>query len=290
MVNGERAPLHPPETDPERVAGIALGEDGELDLTSLVTVTPGLQGSGLIEYRNGGVLAGCPYADAVARVCGCTPIVWKAAEGAVVPSGAIVGEVSGPLRAMLRAERPLLNLLQRAGGIATATRAYVTAVDGLPCQILHTRKTAPGLRRLDISAVLAGGGAPHRTDLATTVLVKDNHWRALEAQGRTLAEALHEARSRGVVACQVEVETPAQLEQACTALATRVLLDNQTPETVRQWAERARRLSPGIEIEASGGITLHNARDYASSGADFLSIGALTHSVKAADLALEVTA
>lgn len=278
------------EADPERVAAIALGEDGELDLTSLVSVPPDLQGSGLIEYRNGGVLAGCAYADAVARMCGCTPIVWKAAEGAVVPAGAVVGEMSGPLRSILRAERPMLNLLQRASGIATATKAYVTAVAGLPCRILHTRKTAPGLRRLDISAVLAGGGAPHRADLATTVLIKDNHWRALEAQGSTLGKALHEARTRGAVACQVEVESPAQLEQACAALATRVLIDNQTPETVREWAQQARRLAPGIEVEASGGITLHNVRAYASSGADFLSIGALTHSVQAADLALEVTA
>jgi nicotinate-nucleotide pyrophosphorylase (carboxylating) len=182
----------------------------------------------------------------------------------------------------------MLNLLQRASGIATMTRAYVDAVAGTSCRILHTRKTAPGLRALDIAAVLAGGGARHRADLGHEVMVKDNHWRALAHGGSTLKAALDEARGRGVASLQVEVEFPEQLEEAVAAGATRLLIDNQTPATLRAWAERARALRSGIEIEATGGITLENVRAYAEAGADFISIGALTHSVRAADLAVEI--
>jgi nicotinate-nucleotide pyrophosphorylase (carboxylating) len=164
----------------------------------------------------------------------------------------------------------------------------VDAVAGTSCHILHTRKTAPGLRALDIAAVLAGGGARHRTDLSHEVMVKDNHWRALAWGGESLAGALEAARSRGITALQVEVESPEQIEQACRAGATRLLIDNQPPETVKQWGRRARELRPGIEIEATGGITLENVREYAEAGADFISVGALTHSVRAADVALEV--
>ncbi len=276
--------------DADRVAELALAEDGEVDVTSEATVARGATGLGAIEFRSGGVLAGCAYADAVARKAGLAPPGWRALEGFSIPAGAVVGTLEGPLAAMLRAERPLLNLLQRACGIATTTRAFVDAVAGTPCRILHTRKTASGLRGLDVRAVLAGGGAPHRTDLARVVLVKDNHWRALAQQGKALAAALAAARARGrgVNVCHVEVESLEQVESACAAAATRILVDNQPPETVRRWALAARRLAPGIEVEATGGITLANVRAYALAGADFVSVGALTHSVQAADLALEL--
>jgi len=273
--------------DAERVAAIALEEDGARDLTSDVTVAPEARASARIEFRSRGVLAGRAYAVAVARACGCE-IDWDAAEGEPVERHAAVATVTGPLTPLLRAERPLLNLLQRASGIATATRAYVGAVTGTAARILHTRKTAPGLRLLDVSGVLAGGGELHRLDLAHAVMVKDNHWRALAAQGKTLRSALAQARAQGAHALQVEVESETQLQAACGAGATRLLLDNQSPETVRRWAAAARELAPGIEIEATGGITLENVRAYALAGAHFISVGALTHSVKAADIALEV--
>jgi len=271
----------------ERIAALALAEDGDTDITSVVTVPAGLEAEGIIEYRSGGVLAGNAFADAVARACECV-IDWRAADGRVVAPGATVGVVRGGLRRILRAERPLLNLLQRASGIATATRGYVDAVAGTRCRILHTRKTAPGLRALDIAAVLAGGGHRHRTDLGRELMVKDNHWRALRRGGGDLAAALAEARERGAGSLQVEVESTEQLEEACAAGATRLLIDNQTPATLREWAERARSLRPDIEIEATGGITQDNVRSYAEAGADFVSVGALTHSVHAADLAIEV--
>jgi len=273
--------------DAERIAAVALAEDGATDITTVLTVPAGVAGEGRIEYRSGGIVAGAAYADAVARACECR-IEWRAPEGRTVAAGTVAGVVHGPLGRILRAERPMLNLLQRASGIATATRAYVDAVAGTGCRILHTRKTAPGLRVLDVAAVLAGGGTRHRFDLAHEVMVKDNHWQALRREGNTLAAALADGRRRGVASLQVEVETEAQLEEACAAGATRLLVDNQPPATVRAWARRARQLVPGIEIEATGGITLANVREYAEAGVDFVSVGALTHSVMAADIGLEI--
>lgn len=273
--------------DAERIAAVALAEDGETDVTTVLTVPAGVRGDGRIEDRSGGVVAGAAYADAVARACDCR-IEWRAPEGRKVAPGTVVGIVHGPLGRILRAERPLLNLLQRACGIATATRAYVDAVAGTRCRVLHTRKTAPGLRSLDVAAVLTGGGTRHRLDLAHEVMVKDNHWQALRVEGNTLAAALAEGRRRGVASLQVEVETEGQVEEACAAGATRLLVDNQPPATVRSWARRARELVPGIEVEATGGITLANVREYAEAGVDFVSIGALTHSVVAADIGLEI--
>ncbi len=246
-----------------------------------------MKAGGAIEYRSGGVLSGQPYADEVARSCGCR-IEWTAGDGDPVSQGASVGIVRGELADILRAERPLLNLLQRASGIATATRYFVDAVQGTRTRILHTRKTAPGLRSLDISAVIAGGGHAHRIDLSHEVMVKDNHWQAMVRSGNTLEAALAEGRKRGLTALYVEIESLDQLELACAAGASRLLIDNQQPETVKTWAQLARERAPTIEIEATGGITLGNVREYALAGVDFISIGALTHSVGAADVALEI--
>ena len=271
----------------ERIAAAALAEDGRLDITTVLTVSPRIRAGGTIEHRTGGVLSGIRYADAVASACGCM-IDWTAPEASSVKPGATVGVVWGELTEILRAERPLLNFLQRASGIATTTRRYVDAIQGTRCRILHTRKTAPGLRSLDIAAVVAGGGWPHRADLSHEVMVKDNHWRALADSGTGLDQVLAQAKQRGITALYVEVESIEQLELACSAGATRLLLDNQSPDTVREWARGARALVPSIEIEATGGITLANVRAYAEAGSNYISIGALTHSVQAADIALEV--
>lgn len=276
--------------DAQRVAEQALAEDGPDDLTTRLTVPPGLAATGALEFRSPGVLAGTPYADAVALAAGLQPITWYQAPGSPVAVGSTAGLVRGDLARILRAERPLLNLLLRATGIATATRAFVDRVAGTRARILHTRKTVPGLRLLDVTAVLAGGGHAHRLDLAGTVMVKDNHWWALAQRGGSLAEALQRARAEGVGECFVEVESVEQLTQACQAGADRLLIDNQTPATVREWGELARSLSPDIEIEATGGISLVNVREFAEAGADWISIGALTHSVQAADISLEIRA
>jgi nicotinate-nucleotide pyrophosphorylase (carboxylating) len=275
-------------TDAARVAALALAEDGVRDVTSEVTIAAGQGGVAVIEVRAPLVVAGVPYADAVVAACELPPVAWAARDGDALEGGTILGTVEGPLRALLRAERPLLNLLQRACGIATMTRQYADAVAGTACRVLHTRKTTPGLRTFEVAAVLAGGGALHRLDLEHTVMVKDNHWQGLRAGGRALRDALAEAAAQGRTGLQVEVESVDQLDEAVAAGATRLLIDNQTPGTVREWATRARQARPGLEIEATGGITLATIRAYAEAGADFVSTGALTHSVRSADLGLEI--
>ncbi|HEV8123518.1 MAG TPA: carboxylating nicotinate-nucleotide diphosphorylase [Gemmatimonadales bacterium] len=275
------------EQDAARLARLALAEDGERDLTSLAVHAGRVTAQGRIEARSETVLAGCRYADAIAQLVK-IKLEWMADDGQRVPASGIVGVLVGDLGSLLRAERSILNLLQRASGIATITRQFVDTVEGTGCTILHTRKTAPGLRVFDVQAVLQGGGSLHRLDLADTVMIKDNHWAALARSGTSLADAVQEARRLGAGAVQVEVETAEQLRLACAAGADRLLIDNQTPERLKTWGTHARELKPGIEIEATGGISLKNVRRYAEAGADFISVGALTHSVVAADLALEI--
>jgi nicotinate-nucleotide pyrophosphorylase (carboxylating) len=273
--------------DALRVARLALEEDGARDLTTELVASGSRRAvRGLIECRSRAVVAGFRYAEAVATLAGAT-VAWRVQEGQLATRVAL-GEISGSLSAVLRAERPLLNLLQRASGIATITRTYVDSLAGTACRLLHTRKTAPGLRLFDVAAVVAGGGGIHRLDLAHTVMIKDNHWKALAESGQSLADALREARGRGALSCQVEVESESAVREACAADADRLLIDNQTPEVVRSWGDLARALRPGIAIEATGGISLGNAREYALAGANFISVGELTHSVRAADIAMEL--
>lgn len=274
--------------DAHRLALVAIGEDGERDVTSLATVAQDQHGVGQLEARAAMVLSGTAYADAVAAVCGLPPIHWHARDGERVTAGTVVGELHGELRGILRAERPVLNFLQRAAGVATMTHEAVQRVAGTSCIVLHTRKTTPGLRLLEVHAVRHGGGGLHRMDLSSTVMIKDNHWQALRAAGRTLADGLECARALGAADLQVEVESPEQLAEACAAGATRLLIDNQSPEVVRDWTQRARDLRPGIQVEATGGVTLDTIADYARTGVDFVSTGMLTHSVRSADLGLEL--
>jgi nicotinate-nucleotide pyrophosphorylase (carboxylating) len=272
--------------DARRLARLTLEEDGPADLTTAIVGPVPHPGTGTIEFRGRGVLAGQVYADAVARELDCE-VTWEAREGEQVTARAI-GRIRGDRAGLLRVERPLLNLLQRASGIASRTRQYVELLGDTPCRLLHTRKTAPGLRLFDVAAVVAGGGAVHRLDLAHTVMIKDNHWRLLAQARRSLDAALRQARERGALSCQVEVESEAQVRLACTAGADRLLIDNQRPAMVRAWSQLARTLRSDIAIEATGGITLENVRDFALAGADYVSVGGITHSPPAADIALEL--
>ncbi len=274
------------DDDVARLARDVLNEDGSADATSDLLPIDG-PAAGWIRTRVAAVAAGLPYAAEIARLAGCE-IRWNLDEGDPVAAGAPLGAISGDLASILRAERPILNVLQRACGIATATRRYVDAVAGTGCRILHTRKTAPRLRRFDVAAVLAGGGHEHRLGLDRIVMVKDNHWEALRAAGEELSAVVVEARRRGVVAVQVEVECGAEVDLACDAGADRLLVDNRTPEEFAELVRRARARRPKVEIEATGGITLANVRAFADAGADFVSVGALTHSVSAVDLTLEL--
>jgi nicotinate-nucleotide pyrophosphorylase (carboxylating) len=203
-----------------------------------------------------------------------------------VPAGATLAALAGRARPLLAAERLALNLLQRMCAIATATRRYVDAVAGTGCRILDTRKTAPGLRAFDRMAVADGGGTNHRDGLDDMVLIKDNHRRLAGGTASAVAAALRRAPAGMKV--EVEVESEYDLREALGAGARMILIDNQTPETVARWTRIAKESPTPPFIEASGNMTLDRVRAYALAGADAVSVGALTHSVAAADIALEL--
>jgi nicotinate-nucleotide pyrophosphorylase (carboxylating) len=227
------------------------------------------------------VVAGLPIAAAAVRELDPDVQFPESAEGAWARPGDVIAAVRCRDGAILSAERVALNFLQRLSGIATATRRAVDAVAGTAARITHTRKTTPGLRALEQYAVRVGGGVDNRASLADAILWKDNHWALLGRQ--SLAETLRGAPADLPVI--VEVESEAQLEEALAAGVTHLLVDNQSPARVSEWVKRA---GPEVTIQASGGITLENARAYAEAGAALLAIGALTHSVMAAPITCEI--
>jgi nicotinate-nucleotide pyrophosphorylase (carboxylating) len=204
-----------------------------------------------------------------------------------VHAGAEFASVVGPLGAILSAERVALNFLQRLSGIATATRAMVQAVGGLPVRVLDTRKTTPGLRALERYAVRMGGGYNHRFNLTDGILIKDNHLAAARSRGLSIADAIRKARelSPHTLRVEIEVTTIEELGEALEAGADVVLLDNMAPPLMAQAVEMAR---GRCLLEASGGVTLENIREIAETGVDFISSGALTHSATSLDISLEV--
>lgn len=258
----------------------ALVEDGVKDLT---TSALGIRGRarGVLLAKEPGVLAGGPMFEAIVKaVDRRATIHWLVRDGAMVKKGQRVAVIKGLAPALLRAERPALNLLQRMSGIATVTKKYVDAVKGTKAVILDTRKTMPGLRELDKYAVRVGGGHNHRASLAEAILVKDNHLRFIPSVGEATRRAIRVDRR-----AQIEVNTFAQLREAVGAGARMVLLDNFPPALLR----KALRWCHGKVItEVSGGMTVAKARQAARWGADRISVGALTHSVKVIDFSLEL--
>jgi nicotinate-nucleotide pyrophosphorylase (carboxylating) len=209
-------------------------------------------------------------------------------DGVKVHAGQVLAVVRHNARVLLSCERVILNLMQHMSGIATLTRTYVDAIQGTHARILDTRKTVPGLRALEKYAVLCGGGTNHRLDLASGILIKNNHI-ALGGGLRTaLANALERRKSGQRV--QVEVRSMGELEEALEGGAEALLLDNMRPEQVRACIDRVKRESRWIPTEASGGIVLENIRQFAETGVDFISVGALTHSARAADISMSITA
>ena len=266
-----------------------LAEDvGAGDITTVTTVAADVRALGELVAKSACVVSGLDVARRVFELVD-PELVWasETLPGAPVPAGARIAQLAGRARAMLTAERVALNLLQRMSGIATATRRYVDAVAGTPCRILDTRKTAPGLRPFDRQAVRDGGGTNHRYDLSGLVLIKDNHRRLAGGVASAIAAARAGA-ARGTP-IEVEVETEEELTAAADARVDWILIDNQRPETVARWCRLVRSRPGAPKIEASGGITLDRARAYAEAGADAVSVGALTHSVVAADISLELT-
>jgi len=209
-------------------------------------------------------------------------------DGVRVHGGQVLAVIRHNARVLLSSERVILNLMQHLSGIATLTRRYVDAIEGTHARVLDTRKTVPGLRALEKYAVLCGGGTNHRIDLASGILIKNNHIALGGGLRAALTRAL-ELRKKGQ-RVQVEVRTREELEEALDYGAEAILLDNMTAEQVKRSVDRIKKLDRWIPIEASGGIVLENIRSYAEAGVDFISVGALTHSAKAADISMSIVA
>jgi nicotinate-nucleotide pyrophosphorylase (carboxylating) len=207
-------------------------------------------------------------------------------DGMRLRSGQSVAVIVHNARVILSCERVILNIMQRMSGIATLTRRYVDSVVGTNATILDTRKTAPGLRVLDKSAVRCGGGTNHRLDLSDGVLIKNNHISLAGGVVPALQRALHNRRGAQVI--EVEVRSLDELSLALEHGAEAILLDNMSPTQIRQAVDIVSRLGRPVPLEASGGITLDDVREYAEAGVNFISIGALTHSVHAVDLSMRI--
>lgn len=274
----------PPVTVVREVVARALAEDlGALgDLTSIAVVPTDATGTGRFVARRPGVFAGTAAATEVFRqVDPAVTVRWRVRDGDALDAAAELGRVEGSLRSILGAERTALNLLCHCSGVATLTRRFVDAVAGTGARIRDTRKTLPGLRALEKAAVRAGGGSNHRENLSDAVLVKDNH-----LAHRSITEAVERAREcwPGRIV-EVECDSLVQVAEAKSAGPDLVLVDNMTPAQVQ---EAVAVLGGAIPVEVSGGVDLERVRGYAEAGADFVSVGALTHSAPALDLALDL--
>jgi len=282
----------------------ALVEDRAAgDMTTNLTIVPGLRASGSIIARQDMVVCGL---GAVPRFFEVFARLDKRAtaqtrfevishpeifDGVRVHEGQVLAVIRHNARALLSCERVILNLMQHLSGIATLTRRYVDEIDGTGARLLDTRKTVPGLRLLEKYAVLSGGGTNHRLDLASGILIKNNHISLGGGLPAALTRAL-EKRKKGQ-RVQVEVRSAQELDEALQYGAEAILLDNMTPAEVKQAIKRIRKATKAeqhIPVEASGGIVLENIRAYAEAGVDFISVGALTHSAKAADISLRIVA
>lgn len=262
----------------------ALDEDGAFnDLTTIATVVSERRARATIVAREQGVVCGVPLALNTFRLLDPkVAIRIDAEDGVRVGPGASVLFVNGNARALLSAERVALNFLQRLSGIASLTAQFVAAVEGTGAKILDTRKTTPGWRQLEKYAVRAGGGHNHRMDLSSAVLIKDNHLSALDGD---IAKAVHRARELASgVKVEVECDTLEQVERAMRAGADVIMLDNMPTDQMR---EAVRVVRGRATTEASGGVNLTSVRAIAETGVDWISVGALTHSAPALDLALD---
>ena len=273
----------------EEVIERALAEDlGQGDVTTAALISMHQPGVGFIVIKEEGVLAGIGLAKQVFQhVDPQLKVELLLEDGARVKPGSKAAKVTGSFASILKGERVALNLLQRLSGIASETNRYVARVAGLAVRIMDTRKTTPGLRSLEKYAVRIGGGENHRMDLGTGILIKDNHLAALRSQGLNIKDIVVRARGNAPQRLTVEVEvgTVQEALEAVEAGADIVMLDNMDTEDMRQ---AVKSIHGRALVEASGGITLDNVRTVADTGVDFISIGALTHSVKALDIGLEL--
>jgi nicotinate-nucleotide pyrophosphorylase (carboxylating) len=274
-----------------QLVDLALAEDlgNAGDVTSLAVIPVDLEGQAAFTVRADGTLAGLPAAALVAAAVDAR-VDYQAltADGAKVTRGTPVARIAGRMRSILAIERTALNFLQRLSGVATLTAKYVEAITGLPARILDTRKTTPGWRLLEKYAVRCGGGHNHRLGLHDGLLIKDNHLAAMAGHA-SIAAAAKTARDywHGQFPVEVEVDTLDQLRQVLQVRPDMVLLDNMTPAQMRDAVQLRNVLAPSVQLEASGGVTLATVRTIAETGVDRISVGALTHSAVALDIALD---
>ncbi|QJW99367.1 carboxylating nicotinate-nucleotide diphosphorylase [Frigoriglobus tundricola] len=285
------APLTPAETTAaDALVRLALAEDlgAAGDRTSLATIPETTRATAAFVARSGGIVAGLPVAELV-----CRTVSPELAFASVVPDGTgtqrgtVLATVSGPLRAILGAERTALNFLQRLSGVASLTKQFVEAASGTAAKILDTRKTTPGWRLLEKYAVRAGGGTNHRVGLFDGILIKDNHLAGLGGDVRRAVEAARAFPGNAGLPVEVEVDTLEQLEHALAVRADIVLLDNMSLEQLRAAVGRRNAVAPGVLLEASGGVNLATVGAIAATGVDRISVGALTHSAPALDIGLD---
>lgn len=279
--------------DPDAVAALVrmtVAEDlaGGIDVTTVATVPAEQRSVATFGARRGGVVAGLPVAAAVVEaVCGeeASEVEYLVRDGDRVEPGQAVARVEAPTRSLLTAERSALNLLCHLSGVATLTRRWVDALEGTRTRVRDTRKTLPGLRALQKYAVRCGGGINHRMALSDAALVKDNH--VLAAGGVAAAFA----RVRAVAAdlpVEIEVDDVDGLREALAAGADLVLLDNFTVAELREAVAVRDATAPGVQLEASGGLTLDTARAVGETGVDYVAVGELTHSAPVLDLGLDL--
>ena len=263
----------------------ALNEDiGTGDITTNALIPETLESSATMVAKANGIIAGMEVAEAVFKYLS-PQIVWKpfVSDGDAVEKGTLLVEMTGSFRALLTGERLALNFLQRMSGIATMTRLFVEQVANYKVKILDTRKTVPGLRLLDKYAVKAGGGENHRIGLYDMVLIKDNH---IKVAGG-IKNAVEQIRKVIPAGIKIEVETTtlAEVEQALEMNADIIMLDNMTNETMRICVET---INHRAKVEASGNMNLERVKEVAATGVDYISIGALTHSVTALDISMNI--
>ncbi|GAA4119189.1 carboxylating nicotinate-nucleotide diphosphorylase [Knoellia locipacati] len=284
-----------PVADARRVVTVALDEDlggpDGVDVTTTATIPAAQQTRAAVVAREAGTVAGVDVIaltlDEVARRLGAEPVSVSlvAADGDRVERGDVVAELSGSTRVTLVAERTLLNVLSRLSGIATHTRRWADELEGSGATVLDTRKTTPGLRALEKFAVRAGGGTNKRMGLHDVAMIKDNH----KLAAGSLAAAYAAVREQfPQVPVQVEVTTTEEALESVAAGARFLLCDNMSTDLLRATVEAVRGTGEDVEIEATGGLTLEVAADYAATGVDYLSVGGLTHSSPILDLALDL--
>lgn len=269
---------------------LSFAEDiGDGDHTTLSTIPADEMGRQHLLVKEEGILAGVEVARRVfERFDPSLKMTVYINDGAHVRPGDVAFVVEGPVRSLLQTERLMLNIMQRMSGIATTTARYQQKLEGLDCKVLDTRKTTPGMRILEKEGVRIGGGHNHRIGLFDMILIKDNHVDFAGGIPQAIRAAKKYCIEKGKdLKIEVEVRNNDELRQALAEGVDRIMLDNYTPEATAGAVAIIRAANPGVEIESSGGITLDTLRAYGEAGVDFISVGALTHSVKGLDLSFK---